>query len=66
MLTRQINSSKIQTCNFEKRKMIARNLLLFKPACRVARRFGKKMSELVDVEKIEVDPDFTPTIPLST
>ena len=46
--------------------MIARNLLLFKPACRVARRFGKKMSELVDVEKIEVDPDFTPTIPLST
>lgn len=46
--------------------MIARNILLFKPAGRALRRFGKKMSDYVEVEKIEEDPVFTPQVPLST
>jgi len=46
--------------------MIARNLLMLKPATRVARGFGKKMSDYVNVEQIEEDPDFSPKIPLAS
>lgn len=46
--------------------MIARNVLLMKPVSRMIRRFGKKMSDFVDVEKIEEDPVFTPQVPLES